>query len=58
MRLFIWFVECLFLSVPSREKEQAAREEVDKKEVERQVWFQALPDWKKRLIQLQKHIQV
>ena len=51
MRLFIWFVECLFLSVPSREKEQAAREEVDKKEAERQVWFQALPDWKKRLIQ-------
>ena len=37
MRLFIWFVECLFLSVPCREKEQAAREEVDKKEAERQV---------------------
>ena len=41
MRVFIWFVECLFLSVPCREKEQAAREEVDKKEAERQVWFQA-----------------
>ena len=54
MRLFIWFVEFLFLSVPCREKEQAAREEVDKKEAERQVWFQALPDWKKRLIEQQK----
>ena len=56
MRVFIWFVECLFLAVPCREKEQAAREEVDKKEVEGQVWFRALPDWKKRLIQQQKHM--
>ena len=41
------------LAVPCREKERAAWEEVDRKEAEREVWFQALPDWKKRLIQQQ-----
>ena len=40
-------------AVPCREKERAAQEVVDRKEAEREVWFQALPDWKKRLIQQQ-----
>ena len=55
--LFLWLygvhVACIVacrcetvssLAVPCREKERAAQVEVDRKEAEREVWFQALPD--------------
>ena len=45
----------LFLYPMSRAKERAVRDAENQKHLEVQAQFEALPEWKKKLIKQQKH---
>lgn len=45
----------LFLYPLSRAKERAVHDAENQKQLERQAQFEALPEWKKKLIRQQKH---